>query len=40
MGLPAYIRTATPIHNGILGLDKQMIIDNKIDPQKTPGLSL
>src|SRR5579859_5206391 len=33
-GLPNYIHPANPIHNGILGLDKQDLIDNHIDPQK------
>lgn len=33
-GLPAYIHTADPIRNGILGLDKQDLVDNRIDPTK------
>jgi hypothetical protein len=33
-GLPAYIRSVDPEPNGILGLDKQALIDNKIDPSK------
>jgi hypothetical protein len=33
-GLPAYIRTDTPIRNGILALDRQTLIANKIDPDK------
>ncbi|HEY4337000.1 MAG TPA: hypothetical protein VGM89_13915 [Puia sp.] len=33
-GLPSYIHTATPIRNGILGLEKQDLIDNRIDPDK------
>lgn len=33
-GLPAYIHTANPIRNGILGLDRQTLVDNKIDPDK------
>lgn len=33
-GLPNYIRPAEPIHNGIIGLEKQDLIDNRIDAQK------
>jgi len=33
-GLPAYIHTPTPTRNGILGLEKQDLIDNRIDPDK------
>jgi hypothetical protein len=33
-GLPSYIHTATPIRNGVLGLEKQDLIDNHIDPDK------
>lgn len=31
---PNYIRSVEPIHNGILGLEKQDLSGNKIDPQK------
>jgi transcriptional regulator with XRE-family HTH domain len=34
-GLPAYIHTNRPIRNGILGLDRQALIANKIDPEKS-----
>jgi hypothetical protein len=34
LGQPAYIRTDAPIHNGILGLDRQTLLANKIDPEK------
>ncbi len=34
-GLPAYIRTDTPIRKGILGLDRQTLITNKIDPDNS-----
>jgi hypothetical protein len=37
-GLPAYIHTATPFHEGILGLDKQDLVDNRIDPAKPQDL--
>src|ERR1700683_1721019 len=33
-GQPAYIHTDTPIHRGILGLDRQTLVANKIDPDK------
>lgn len=33
-GLPSYIHTDTPLRNGILTLDKQMLIANKIDPEQ------
>ena len=33
-GLPSYIHTSTPIRNGILGLEKQDLFDNHIDPDK------
>jgi hypothetical protein len=33
-GLPAYIHTDSPVRRGILGLDRQVLVDNKIDPQK------
>jgi hypothetical protein len=33
-GLPTYIRPAEPIHNGIIGLEKQDLIDSRIDAQK------
>ncbi|HEY4109620.1 hypothetical protein [Puia sp.] len=33
-GLPSYIRTANPIRNGILGLEKQDLVANHIDPEK------
>jgi hypothetical protein len=31
-GLPAYIHTDTPIHKGILSLDRQTLLSSKIDP--------
>ena len=31
-GLPAYIHTDTPIHKGVLRLDRQTLLANKIDP--------
>jgi transcriptional regulator with XRE-family HTH domain len=34
-GLPAYIQTDRPIRHGILGLNRQALVDNKIDPQKS-----
>ena len=34
LGLPSYIRTDTPIRSGILGLDKQDLTGNRIDPEK------
>jgi hypothetical protein len=33
-GQPAYIHTDTPIHGGILGLDRQTLVASKIDPDK------
>ena len=33
-GLPSYIHTPTPIRNGILGLEKKDLIDNRVDPGK------
>jgi len=33
-GLPAYIQTDSPIRRGILGLDRQALVANKIDPEK------
>jgi transcriptional regulator with XRE-family HTH domain len=33
-GLPAYIHSDSPIHSGILGLDRQSIVANRIDPEK------
>jgi hypothetical protein len=33
-GLPAYIHTTTPIRNGVLGLGKQDLVDNHVDPDK------
>jgi hypothetical protein len=33
-GLPAYIHTDAPVRNAILGLDRQTLIANKIDPDK------
>ncbi len=34
LDVPAYIRTATPIRNGILGLEKQDLPANRVDPEK------
>jgi hypothetical protein len=34
-GQPAYIHTDTPIRNGILGLDRQTLVANKVDPDKS-----
>jgi hypothetical protein len=33
-GQPAYIHTDTPVHRGILGLDRQTLVASKIDPDK------
>ena len=33
-GLPSYIHTSTPIRNGVLGLEKQDLTANRIDPEK------
>jgi len=33
-GLPSYIRTATPIRNGILSLEKKDLTDCRVDPDK------
>jgi transcriptional regulator with XRE-family HTH domain len=33
-GLPAYIHPDHPIHDGILGLDRQTLVANRIDPEK------
>ena len=38
-GLPAYIHTDSPFHRGILGLDRETLVANKIDPEK-PGVYL
>ncbi|HXB10150.1 MAG TPA: hypothetical protein VNW04_23665, partial [Puia sp.] len=34
LGLPSYIRTPNPIRNGILGLEKQDLTGNRVDPEK------
>jgi hypothetical protein len=33
-GQPDYIQTDSPIRNGILGLDRQTLVANRIDPEK------